>query len=616
MSKNSNSSSLWNDSGLTGGIRERIVSYYALILVFLLPLKFGGLAAMPEVPQMYPDSLIGLLILPWPLPVFTVLSGGFAMMVAIERLFSPVSPCAPRAFRMTALWFLLAAVGLLGIIRASTLDYAIHEEVHLFGLASFALAIYGLLQAQPKLKIPLLGVICAGVFCSSLLGLYNILFGFEETKQFTYEQELRSGVKIATGNFKERLEEMRVYGSFTICNSFAAHLALTIPVFLWAVWRTAAHFDPPKLTRAIFMPVMGVFLGTMLFYTGSRGGMAAFVLAACAVFFCAFPFRIKKILLCTIPFFIFGGIFGIEYLGRGFKSLFFRFDYWLAAGKILFNHPLTGTGWGDFFHEYMIIKQVAGAEAPHMAHNMLMDFASQTGILGLLVSSLLLAYPVFYGLRYLWKQASLQFYFSRTMALTWGFLAWGIHSLTDVNMQISGTMACAAIISLVLLMPEEEPASPKESRRSWRPAWISGLLLGALACAGGAYLGLCELTAGNLNNLCDPRFMTPQEFAAITPAQVEKARQSCEKLMPYSPFSWGTAADFMAYRGDFWTAERYYKEAIRRSPERPSFYSHLAQLQACMGKRDDAEANMKKARELFPNNNEYTKPLPASVFPR
>ena len=108
-----------------------------------------------------------------------------------------------------------------------------------------------------------------------------------------------------------------------------------------------------------------------------------------------------------------------------------------------------------------------------------------------------------------------------------------------------------------------------------------------------------------LNNLCDFRFKTREEAASITPEQVNNALKKCIENSPRSPFPWATAADFMVPHGFTPQAEAYYKEAVKRSPERPSFYYRLYLIQFNQGKFREAETNLKKARELFPKNNKY-----------
>ena len=282
-----------------------------------------------------------------------------------------------------------------------------------------------------------------------------------------------------------------------------------------------------------------------------------------------------------------------------------RFDYFRAAWEIFTDNPLTGTGWGDFFHEYMKIKTVISDEAPHDPHNFILAFASQTGVAGLLASAGFLFYPagaLRKKVRAGWS-GLVSFFSLESMAFI-GWTAWALHTLSDINFEVPGTVATALLIVFAALAPERSEETAK--RKPLKYLWLLLCVFIAVSSIYGSWRALKAETAFyELQELCDYRLKTPEEFSKISTDEVNRALYRSVDLIPSSPFPWATAADFM------WMKKRpdltlmYYKEANKRSPERPSFYFRLYLFNRMLGNDDEAARNLQKAKELFPNNPQY-----------
>jgi hypothetical protein len=162
-----------------------------------------------------------------------------------------------------------------GLINASTWDFAAHISLYCFGAGAYAMNLCLLLERRPEFSRMLLWAVIAGGLCSAWSGLNQYFTGFENTRDFIYQQEIKSGEKIVTGQFATRLSESRVSADFTICNTYADIFAAVFPVIIAMFWTLGGKVTPPLLSRIILsVPFAALFL-FLLKETGSRGGILA-----------------------------------------------------------------------------------------------------------------------------------------------------------------------------------------------------------------------------------------------------------------------------------------------------------------------------------------------------
>jgi O-antigen ligase len=587
------------------------VEIFVFLTLILLPLKFGTLVGVPETTLLYPSSPMEFIIVSWPVPFFPIISGTLLVVTCIVL---PFPPNFQSSFRISAIWALLAICSLIGFIHATVFDYAAYEIVHLFAIAAFGLTIFRLVDNNPSLKIWYISGIVVGVFISAYFGIYQLLWGFEETKEFAYEQLKRAGISKFSGEFAIRLNERRVSANFSLCNSYAGYLLLTIPLSLWGMWKLGEKVKPGNVCRVIFAALTAALLFTLLYFTKSRAAFVA--LGGALMFFIMFlPFKPKFKALCllgAIVFIVAGGSV-IYFMGRNLDSMYVRGDYYRVAVRAFLENPVFGIGWGEFFHAYMKWKTYLTTEAPHTPHNFVLAFASQVGISGLLMSCLALAYPVWACLKKVRSETFKYFPASADAAILLGWTAWALHSLSDINLQIPGAVSTALTLVILTGLHDRKETDSK-SKKLYYGLWYAFAVISALAALyGGIWLVRGESEFYKLQLLCDPRSMTPKQFSEITVDDVHKQLAECVKRFPKSPFPWGTAADFMMMKNRPFLAEQYYKEASKRTPKRPSFYYRLYRLQVQMGKLDEAEKNFQKAKELFPNNPNHVRISPQAI---
>ncbi|MCK5845032.1 MAG: hypothetical protein KAG97_10010, partial [Victivallales bacterium] len=224
----------------------------AVVLVFILPLKFGMMTGLPEVATAMPTSLMELLYFSWPYFVFSTFSALLLLGVAACAAFSGKGFNLNFGISIAGSWILLLLSSIVGFYSASTLDFPLIQLALFLGAASLAMAIHQILALRPNLRIWFINAIVASTVLIVLFGLNQYFSGFEDTLNYVYAREMESGVKVS-GNMLSRLRETRVFATFSICNSLGAHLVLTIPVCIWAMLSKSSSLKTVIVTLGLFL---------------------------------------------------------------------------------------------------------------------------------------------------------------------------------------------------------------------------------------------------------------------------------------------------------------------------------------------------------------------------
>lgn len=581
------------------------IAVLAIFTLFILPVKFGLMVAMPETSGFYPGGLFNWMIITWPVTVFPVVSGCLLVLALI--FYPPAWNTAREAFITAILWGIVACTAMIGLLNASVLDFGLMEIVHLAGVAAFAATVWLILANCPEMKMWFLYAILVGTLVTLYISLEQYFVGFAETREFVAEQVKRTGMEMHE-DMQMIMSQNRIYGPFGICNSLAAHLLLTVPLGAVLLWNLAGRVEPPKVSQCIFVPPFVLVSAFVLYGTWSRAAILA-VIAGVVLFTLLLPIARKfklAIIICGVLTVI-GGALAIKYSYRGFSSIMVRFDYILRSAEMFAKHPFAGTGWGDFFHDYMQTKTILSKEAPHTPHNIIMAFASQTGIVGLIAICAAMCYPVWRGARKFKKPILKLIQQPETMIIL-GFLAWACHALADINLQIPGTLATAAAMLVILTLPGNKPDKKAKINVPWRAVWsIAALVFAAFTIYGGVFLTRVDMRFAELSDLCDVRRKTQEEYMKVSQSEVIDKLKKCNELAPYSPYPWKAAGDFMLSRGYIDMAEDLINQALKRSPQSPSLYFRLYQINMLRGQRSKGLEYLRKAIELFPNNVIYQK---------
>ena len=453
-----------------------------------------------------------------------------------------------------------------------------------------------------KFGVPLLA---AGAGLVVYSGLRQYFVGFAETREFARRQ-YEEGILISE-ILRIKLEDDRVFATFASCNVLAGYLVLVIPPVCYTLWRFGDRFEPEKVSRPLLAGIGAVFLSAVLLLTRGRGALLAAVLAA-AGFVLTLPMRRlwRAGLIALAVFTIAGGAVFAHCAGRGFGSVAERVDYLKTSFTMVMEKPLAGHGWGGFFYRHMQLKTTGTDEAAHDPHNIVAAFATQAGIpAGLLVAFALLYPLAALGRRIFRKEAD-----GFAVAIFWGEVAFLLHALMDVDLQIPACMALAGgllIVALVVPRTADDAASAVGSKK--RLLWLlPGVLLGVAALGGSWYTLRAELAYDGLMKYLQPQ--TPGDLELrVTPEKIERALRDAVAARPYSPFPWESAGDFYLMRRDYRSAERCFAEAQKRTMARPSTYERLSRIERVRGNRRRAGELLLEACRRFPGNPKYTDEL-------
>ena len=316
--------------------------------------------------------------------------------------------------------------------------------------------------------------------------------------------------------------------------------------------------------------------------------------------------------------------------GRGALSMYVRFDYVQAAARMMLKHPLTGTGWGDFLHDYSIFRLWRDKEAPHSPHNMLMLFGSQCGVAGFLAAFAVLAYPVVEACRQIrrtdWRD--LKDVFALVPAFSCLVLSAG--TLLDIGFETTAYSGVLIAFSLLVLLRDMPPSLRPWLQPGWRkrpddvkaleaPSLLTTFALPALFFMFVAFGTAAEFfraeraysaLLGELNpeysfeHQNDPGYIPPLD-------RVRTLLREAVKVAPESPFPWNAAADYMFATGETKKAMTAIDQVIELDPLQSAHYVKRARMNywlAGMNVTDVVKKDLATARRLAPKNPELNRP--------
>ena len=442
------------------------------------------------------------------------------------------------------LWALFAAASLSGWIHASTWDFAIQNTLHCFGLACYAMSLCLMLERDPKhFARQLFIAILTGAAFSIYSALNQYWSGFEETRKFIEEKERATGQQIMTGQFASRLMESRVSGDFAVCNVYAGYLALVFPLILAVLYRFGGRVTPPWAARLILCGGGGALYLFLLKETGSRGGILALIVGiAFTILAFRIPRRIRFFCYALIPVMLAGFVILVK-MWRGFASMLFRFDYFKAAFEMMLAHPLSGAGWGEFFHEYLIYKDLINDEAPHGPHNFILALGSQSGVCAFLLAGILLLIPCAAALILFYKSLRTEPAEADEKIIHCGMaiavVSWTVHAMIELDYETPGATATAIALGSLILASKGADRILKLPLPE-TPKGVSVLNLLFLLISAGliVYPALklpqvvaAEMAYERLHSATDVRFGTPQKGTSpVTPDDVARMLRTCIDL--------------------------------------------------------------------------------------
>ena len=597
----------------------RLLELFACLLTVLLPVKFASFVSAPEGGALYWNDPVSLVVIAWPLPVFMLASSALFILLGIAMLGAPDRKNMTLRLPLIkygALWCILGGVSVLGMADASCMGYPPQMIAHTLSLACYAMSLAILLSVRREFARMLTGALVLGGVLSLCSGMYQYWCGFDALREHVQAQSAAAGRNIVNENMAIRIGEGRVQADFNSCNVYGAYLAALLPFLTVLFWRFGNELvSPPKLSRRLFGGLVFAVTLFLLVKTDSRGAVFSLLAAGAAVFFFSRLPRKWKLAGAGLLFLGIVGLAAMVAFGRGALSMYVRFDYVQAAARMMLKHPLAGTGWGDFLHDYAIFRLWRDKEAAHSPHNMIMLFGSQCGVAGFLAALAVLTYPVVEACRQIrrtdWR--SLKDVFALVPAFSCLILSAG--TLLDIGFETTAYAGVLIAFSLLVLMRDASPESP-DQRRNPSPRIVAILLMLFAATVFRFSWSVFqeEKTYSALLGELNPEysFEHQNDPGYIPPlAKVQILLKEAVKAAPESPFPWNAAADYMFATGETKKAMTCIDQTVELDPLQSAHYVKRARMNywlAGMNVTDAVKKDLATARRLAPKNPELNRP--------
>ncbi|MCF7668286.1 MAG: O-antigen ligase family protein [Verrucomicrobia bacterium] len=273
------------------------------------------------------------------------------------------------------LWLLVQWMSLIWTVDR---DLSLYTATHFTACVCFFFLGRYAFNRRPCTSYIWSGIIVA-LFFVILIGWQQHFYGLEQLRSQVYQQENWQSLP---PEFLEKIGSSRIFSTFVYPNAYAGALLLFLPSGVWVLWNSKAIPGHAGKFLAALLLVSG---GACLAWTRSKSGwlIAMCMLAASGLFFLRIR-RKYKILIVALLLTIGGAGFVVRYIDyfkEGATSVGARFDYWKAAGDIVWHRPLTGSGAGTFAIPYAEIK-APESEMTRLVHNDYLEQASDSGIFG------------------------------------------------------------------------------------------------------------------------------------------------------------------------------------------------------------------------------------------
>lgn len=558
---------------------------------FLLPLKWGTLAAMPEAAGFFPESWIDYWHITWPAHSFGLWSGILLLAVMIS---CGGASCRKASGAVALLWSAGVLLAVLPGMFAPGAEpnFAFVEFSNIAGIAAWSLAVWRFHCAAPQWTKRMAAAFMLGMLITAVNGYYQYFFGFEVMKKFLQSQ-LDSGIQVPEA-IQIKLTDTRITGFMASPNALAGALLITLPPVFYFGSRWGKMFEPEKVSIALFRGCGVILLGGALILCRSRSVFISLVFAGAIAVFSA-PFikrKFKIIAAVAVVLLLLGGVgFAWKY-GRGFGSIAERADYLRSSAVLTLEHPFTGAGWGGFFFRHMQMKFTSTDEAARDPHNAVAAFAGQSGV----VSGMIVLAALLLPLIILWKE---RFSGSWKCTVFWSGVFFTLHILMDCDMHIPAIMA-----GMILLYFSAFDVLPEPPGR-WEK--LSVFILGTVIAAVSLWSNYLTLD-GEYRLAQFTEFLNPssvesrQRFAGLP---MEKFEAEAALLRPKLALIPELAGDWFLSRGDLESAKMRYLKAMELEPRRPGIYRRLARLACLQGDFERGADLLIQAQKMFPRNPKY-----------
>lgn len=571
-----------------------------VLSAFLLPLKWGTLAAMPEAAGFFPEEWIDYWHITWTAHSFGVWSGILLLLVTVTT--------GGASGRKLPAWF--AALWSAGLLLAvlpgvfapgAEVNQAFAELANFAGIAAWVLAVWHLHCAAPQWTRRMAAAFMLGVLITAVNGFYQYFFGFEVLKEFLQKQ-IEAGIQVPEA-IQLKMADTRITSFMASPNALAGALLITLPLVFYFGGKWGKLFEPAKVSIVLFRGVGIILLSGALILCRSRSIFITLMLAGALAVFSA-PFikrKIKLISAAAAVLLLLGGAgFALKY-GRGFGSITERVDYLRTSAVLVAEHPVCGAGWGGFFFRHMQLKFSPTDEAARDPHNIVAAFAGQSGA----ASGLLVLAALLLPLGMLWKE---RFSGSWKCTVFWSGVLFTSHVLMDCDMHIPAIMAGMTM----LYFSAFEVDRPVMDRWAEAAVILLGITIAAVALYSNFKTVRGERQLAEFMEFINPS--TTEKRQAFSGMPIEKFESEAAKIRPELPLIPEMAGDWFVMKQDYELAGQRYLRAMEMEPRRPGIYRRLARLACLKGDFEAGRSYLAKAQQLFPRNPKYSIEHPENRF--
>ncbi|MCZ6653329.1 MAG: O-antigen ligase family protein [Planctomycetota bacterium] len=333
----------------------------------------------------------------------------------------------PRRTGLMLGFVIVAIAAVASCFIAGNKRLAINTTLDWITLPLLAIALAHLLQHAWQMRLVLCVIVASGVasavesFDQALNTLPQTVQMYEQNKEEYWQRQGVAPDSYQIELFEKRVYEQAANGFFAMANIAGSYFVLTIFAALalaGAYWasgmgsmphsvgesaqapdKSGFHSACGSLTsrmghnlRAFLMALMGVPMIGALWFSKSRGALAALILGLFVVLL-LYVFR-HAVTRSRRRTFLFGwgmvagglGCVGAYGLAKGSLpggSLTYRWWYLETTAQMVADHPLLGVGSGQYSRFYPRYKEIKSPEEISNPHNFLAQAAAEWGIGGL-----------------------------------------------------------------------------------------------------------------------------------------------------------------------------------------------------------------------------------------
>jgi len=582
-------------SGVPEPIGVRLAGWSLCLVAFLLPLKFGTLAVMPDASGFLDVPPLDWLIVSWPAH-FSGIGAGVLLILALAGC---GFPRRKGWGRLTALlWCAGLPVAVLWGCRGVP-DFVFGALAHFYGLGAIAAGAALVFARSPRWSRNVLTALAAGTLLTCLGGAYQYFIGMAETRAYV-AQRLAEGVKIDP-IILARVADDRVFGSMVSCNALAGFLLLGAPLAIFGAVRAGEFFEPKRLSRIVFGSGAALLTVGILALTRSRGALVCAAIAGMGWLWDRNLSRRVRIGSLGILIVLLGaGAFWVSRSERGFLSTGERADYLRTTLKMTIAHPF-GAGWGEFYHTHQKIKRSASDELARDPHNFVASFAAQCGIPG----GLLAAAALFLPLAGLWR---LRGRGARYKVAFWSCTAATLHLFMDAGIHVPAVLGTLLLVELALLGPHDREESIPVPKVRKVLAFAVLVFYGIMTIGVNGWWLAGEHALGRLSALVQPQNGAMIQYSRNHPEAVLSAYHDAAFFRPWSAYPPWLAGDYFLAQDDAAAAKEFYRNALTKNDRQAALWWRLSLVAAKEGDPEGARKYLEKAHDLFPAHPHYRLP--------